>query len=112
VTPSIRVNENWLTLKSGLRLRPVFHWRPWWIQAHVTVTVLALLLERVIESLCCALGLSSHASLCLAPLKLLCSSSKPITLPGPSFIRTTSFIRLLAIVGPQGTTALTKLDQS
>jgi hypothetical protein len=45
----MRVEESWRTLKSGLRLRPVFHWRPWRIQAHVTITVLALLLERVIE---------------------------------------------------------------
>ncbi len=34
---------------SGLRMRPVFHWRPWRIQAHVTISVLALLLERVAE---------------------------------------------------------------
>lgn len=45
----MRVEESWRTLKSGLRLRPVFHWRPWRIQAHVTITVLALLLERVVE---------------------------------------------------------------
>jgi hypothetical protein len=30
-------------------MRPVFHWRPWRIQAHVTISVLALLLERVAE---------------------------------------------------------------
>ena len=30
-------------------MRPVFHYRPWRIQAHVTISVLALLLERVIE---------------------------------------------------------------
>lgn len=45
----MRVEECWRTLKSGLRMRPVFHWRPWRIHAHVTLSVLALLLERIIE---------------------------------------------------------------
>ena len=45
----MRVEESWRTLKSGLGLRPVYHWRPWRIQAHVTIAGLALLLERVIE---------------------------------------------------------------
>ena len=30
-------------------MRPVLHYRPWRIQAHVTISVLALLLERVAE---------------------------------------------------------------
>jgi transposase len=45
----MRVEECWRTLKSGLRMRPVFHYRPWRIQAHVTISVLALLLERLVE---------------------------------------------------------------
>jgi transposase len=45
----LRVEECWRTLKSALRMRPVFHWRPWRIQAHVTISVLALLLERIVE---------------------------------------------------------------
>jgi transposase len=45
----MRVEECWRQLKSGLRMRPVFHRRPWRIQAHVTISVLALLLERIIE---------------------------------------------------------------
>ena len=45
----MRVEECWRQLKSGLRMRPVFHWRPWRIQAHVTISVLALLLERIVE---------------------------------------------------------------
>jgi hypothetical protein len=45
----MRVEEAWRQLKSGLRLRPVFHWRPWRIQAHVSITVLSLLLERIAE---------------------------------------------------------------
>lgn len=45
----LRVEECWRQLKSGLRMRPVFHYKPWRIQAHVTISVLALLLERVAE---------------------------------------------------------------
>ncbi len=45
----MRVEEGWRQLKSSLRLRPVFHFRPWRIQAHVTISMLALLLERIVE---------------------------------------------------------------
>jgi hypothetical protein len=45
----MRVEQCWRQLKSSLRMRPVFHWRPWRIQAHVTISVLALLLERIAE---------------------------------------------------------------
>ena len=45
----MRVEQCWRQLKSGLRLRPVYHYRPWRIHAHVTITVLGLLLERIIE---------------------------------------------------------------
>jgi len=45
----MRVEECWRQLKSGLRMRPVYHYRPWRIQAHVSIAVLALLLERVAE---------------------------------------------------------------
>jgi len=47
-----RVEEAWRTLKSGLRLRPMFHWAVHRIHAHVALSVLALLLERVIEQAC------------------------------------------------------------
>ena len=47
-----RVEEAWRTLKSGLRLRPVFHWAAHRIHAHVALSVLALLVERVIEHAC------------------------------------------------------------
>jgi hypothetical protein len=47
-----RVEEAWRTLKSGLRLRPVYHHAPHRIHAHVFLTVLALLLERVAEQAC------------------------------------------------------------
>ena len=47
-----RVEEAWRQLKSGLRLRPVFHWTPHRICAHVSLTVLALILERVAEIAC------------------------------------------------------------
>ena len=45
----LRVEQCWRQLKSGVRMRPVFHYRPWRIQAHVTISVLALLLERIVE---------------------------------------------------------------
>jgi len=45
----LRVEACWRQLKSGLKMRPVFHYRPWRIQAHVSIAVLALLLERVAE---------------------------------------------------------------
>lgn len=47
-----RVEQAWHTMKSGLKLRPVFHWAPHRIHAHVALTVLALLLERVAEHAC------------------------------------------------------------
>lgn len=47
-----RVEEAWRSLKSGLRLRPVYHYAPHRIHAHVFLTVLALLLERIAEQAC------------------------------------------------------------
>jgi len=47
-----RVEEAWRTMKSGLKIRPVFHWAPHRIHAHIAITVLALLLERTIEHAC------------------------------------------------------------
>jgi hypothetical protein len=47
-----RVEEAWRSMKSGLNLRPVFHWAPHRIHAHVAITVLALLLERMAEHAC------------------------------------------------------------
>jgi hypothetical protein len=47
-----RVEEAWRILKSGLRVRPVYHWAVHRIHAHVALSVLALLLERVIEQAC------------------------------------------------------------
>ncbi len=47
-----RVEIAWRSLKSGLKLRPVFHWAPHRIHAHVALTVLSLLLERVAERAC------------------------------------------------------------
>lgn len=47
-----RVEEAWRTLKSGLRVRPMYHWAVHRIHAHVALSVLALLLERVIEQAC------------------------------------------------------------
>ena len=46
------MEEAWRTLKSGLRLRPVYNWAPHRIHAHVSIAVLALLLERMAEQAC------------------------------------------------------------
>ena len=43
------VEECWRTMKSGLRMRPVYHWAPHRIEAHIKLCVLALLLERIAE---------------------------------------------------------------
>jgi transposase len=45
----LRVESCWRQLKSGLRMRPVFHRLAERIQAHVSISVLALLLERIAE---------------------------------------------------------------
>lgn len=45
----LRVEQCFRQVKSGLRMRPVYHYRPWRIQAHVTICVLSLLLERIAE---------------------------------------------------------------
>lgn len=47
-----RVEEAWRTLKSGLHMRPVYHWAPHRICAHISLSVLALVLERVAENAC------------------------------------------------------------
>ena len=47
-----RVEEAWRTLKSGLKLRPVYHFAPHRIHAHVALAVFALLLERIAEQAC------------------------------------------------------------
>lgn len=48
----MRVEESWRRLKGGLKLRPVYHRAPHRIHAHVALTVLSLLLERVAEHAC------------------------------------------------------------
>ena len=47
-----RVERAWRLLKSGMRIRPVYHWAPHRISAHVSLTMLALLLERIAENAC------------------------------------------------------------
>jgi hypothetical protein len=44
--------NTWRQLKSGLKMRPVFHWAVHRIHAHVFLTVLSLLLERLAEQAC------------------------------------------------------------
>lgn len=48
----LRVEQSWRELKSGIRLRPMFHWVAHRIHAHVRLAVLSLLLERVAERAC------------------------------------------------------------
>ncbi len=45
----MRVEQCWRTLKSGLKMRPVYHRLEHRIRAHVALAVLGLLLERVPE---------------------------------------------------------------
>ena len=47
-----RVENAWRMLKSGIRLRPVFHSAPHRISAHVSLCMLALLIERMAEHAC------------------------------------------------------------
>jgi hypothetical protein len=47
-----QVERAWRLLKSGLRIRPMFHWAPHRICAHVSLTMVALLLERLAERAC------------------------------------------------------------
>ncbi|MEE8469372.1 MAG: IS1634 family transposase, partial [Planctomycetota bacterium] len=48
----LRVEECWRSMKSGLRMRPVHHYTPHRIHAHIRLCVLALLIERMAEKLC------------------------------------------------------------
>jgi transposase len=48
----LRVEQSWRELKSGIRVRPMFHWVAHRIHAHVRLAVLSLLLERVAEQAC------------------------------------------------------------
>ncbi len=48
----MQVERAWRLLKSGMRIRPIFHWMPHRIAAHVSLTMIALLLERVAENAC------------------------------------------------------------
>ncbi len=48
----MRVEQAWRDMKSTLDMRPVFHWAPHRIHAHVAISVLSLLLERTVEHAC------------------------------------------------------------
>lgn len=48
----IRVEQGWRDLKGGLKIGPVYHRLPCRIKAHVTLCVMALLLQRVAENTC------------------------------------------------------------
>ena len=47
-----RVEQAWRELKSGLRLRPVYHRVAHRIHAHIALSVMGLLLERMAEQAC------------------------------------------------------------
>jgi transposase len=68
-----RVEEAWRSMKSTLALRPVFHWAPHRIHAHVAITVLALLLERVAEHACADTWRNVRDDLKRIQLAQLCS---------------------------------------
>jgi len=46
------IERAWRLLKTGLRIRPIFHWAPHRICAHVSLTMISLLLERIAERAC------------------------------------------------------------
>ena len=48
----MEVERVWRTLKSGLKMRPVYHWAPYRIEAHFSLNVLALTLQRAAEIDC------------------------------------------------------------
>jgi len=48
----MRVEQAWRSLKSSLKVRPVYHWTEHRIKAHIFISVLALLLVRVAERAC------------------------------------------------------------
>jgi transposase len=48
----VHVEKAWRLLKSGLRIRPLFHWAPHRICAHLSLTIVALHLERLAGHAC------------------------------------------------------------
>lgn len=46
----MQVEDCWRMMKSGMRMRPIYHWSVHRIHAHVTLCVLALLLTRMAEN--------------------------------------------------------------
>jgi hypothetical protein len=48
----LQVERAWRLLKSGIKIRPMFHWVPHRICAHVSLTMVSFLIERVAENAC------------------------------------------------------------
>jgi len=48
----VRVEESWKMMKSGLKVRPLYHRTEERIRSHIFLCVLALLMERVVENAC------------------------------------------------------------
>jgi transposase len=107
-----RVEEAWRTMKSGLRMRPVFHWAPHRIHAHIAITVLSLLLERVIEHACQDTWRNIRDDLKQIQLAQLSSPNGTVwqvTDPGPEAGKR---LKLLKIKPPQPLISLGKTTHS
>ncbi|MFZ5785380.1 MAG: IS1634 family transposase [Acidobacteriota bacterium] len=63
------VEKDFQTIKSEIQLRPIFHRTEAKVEAHVTLCMLALLLERLLEGKLRAVGQSLSAAACLEVLK-------------------------------------------
>jgi hypothetical protein len=48
----MQIEGAWRLMKSGIRIRPIFHWVPHRICAHISLTMIAFLLERIAENAC------------------------------------------------------------
>jgi len=48
----MQVERAWHLLKSGMKIRPMFHWVPHRICAHISLTMVSFLLERMAENAC------------------------------------------------------------
>ena len=62
------VEKDFQSIKSAIKLRPVFHYTDPKVQAHVTVCMLALLLQRTLEQRLAAAGHPMTAPACIEAL--------------------------------------------
>jgi len=64
-----QIEKDFRVIKSNLELRPVYHRTDEKVRAHVALCMLALLLERALESRLAAAGIRSTADACLRTLR-------------------------------------------